>query len=63
MQGYKSEAHPLLLTVRKLQSIFRKCYCDLTNNIRISEFVNLISYLIFDGKIDDKEFYRCNLRG
>ena len=61
MQGFK--AHSQLLTVRKLQSLFRKCYCDLTNNIRISESVNLVSYLIFDGEIDDKEFYRCNLRG
>ena len=42
---------------------YRKYYCDLTNNILIPGSVNLISYLIFDGEIDDKEFYRCNLRG
>ena len=38
-----------------IQSLFRKCYCDLTNNILILESVNLISYLIFDGEIGDAE--------
>ena len=33
---------------------------ELTNNKLYAVSVNLISYLIFDGEIDDKEFYRCN---
>ena len=37
--------------------------CDIVNNNLHLASVNLISYLIFDGEIDDKEFYRCNYRG
>ena len=39
----------------QLVLLSKKEYCDLTNNILISESVNLISYLIYDGEIGDTE--------